>query len=289
MLHFGIDATAVFVGHLGIAPVDVAIATNWPTAQIVHDLDRVRAKLYFVQDFEPEFYTNEQPERVMADATYDLGLSVIAIGEYLKELLGSRGRLARSIPFGVEKCFHQAGQNRNLADSADNPSVLFFARPNIARRNFAVGVDALAALHSKYPETRIRLYGLESFAELPFPYEHLGQLPQAQLASEMAQSDIHLSYSLTNVSSVIYEAMACGCACIEVDVPSVCSMVRDGENCILVEPTASATLEALDKLIKDQRFRRQIARSGYQYAKALTEECMCEEFTRHVLEYALVK
>jgi len=289
MLHFGIDATAVFVGHLGIDPVDVAIATNWPTAPIVYDLDRVRAKLYFVQDFEPEFYTNEQPERVMADATYDLGLSVIAIGEYLKELLGSRGRLARSIPFGVEKCFHQAGQNRNLADSADNPSVLFFARPNIARRNFAVGVDALAALHSKYPETRIRLYGLESFAELPFPYEHLGQLPQAQLASEMAQSDIHLSYSLTNVSSVIYEAMACGCACIEARVPSVCSMVRDGENCILVEPTASATLEALDNLIKDQRFRRQIARGGYQYTRALTEECMCEEFTRHVLEYALVK
>jgi glycosyltransferase involved in cell wall biosynthesis len=288
-LHFGIAPAAVFVGHSGIDPVDVAIATNWPTAPIVHDLDQVRSKLYFVQDFEPDFYTNGQPERRMADATYDLGLSVIAIGDYLKELLGCRGRLARSIPFGVERCFHQAGQNRNLQDPPSSPSVLFFARPDIPRRNFAVGVEALEAVHKKYPETRIKLYGLESSVELPLPYENLGQLSQADLAAEMASSDIHLSYSLTNVSSVIYEAMACGCACVEADAPSVRGMVSDGENCLLAEPTASATFEALDGLIKDPAFRQRIARNGYYFASGLTEERMCEEFIAHVLEHALVK
>jgi glycosyltransferase involved in cell wall biosynthesis len=288
-LYFGIDPAAVFVGHLGIDPVDVAIATNWPTASIVYDLDQVRAKLYFVQDFEPDFYTKEQPDRGMADATYDLGLSIITIGDYLKELLGSRGRLARSIPFGIEKCFHQAGQNRNPMDSAGSLSVLFFARPNIPRRNFSVGVEALAAIHRKYPEIQIRLYGLESVVELPFPYEHLGQLSQAQLAAEMARSDIHLSYSLTNVSSVIYEAMACGCACVEADVPSVRCMVREGENCVLTEPTASGTLESLDDLIKDQRLRQKVARSGYYFTRGLTEERMCKEFITHILECALVK
>jgi glycosyltransferase involved in cell wall biosynthesis len=288
-LHFSIAPTAVFVGHSGIDPVDVAIATNWPTAPIVHDLDQVRSKLYFVQDFEPDFYTSDQPERRMADATYDLGLSVIAIGDYLTELLGCRGRLARSIPFGVEKCFHQAGQNRNLQDSASSISVLFFARPDIPRRNFAVGVEALAAIHDKYPEIRIRLYGLEGFVELPFPYENLGQLSQADVAAEMARSDIHLSYSLTNVSSVIYEAMACGCACVEADVPSVRGMVGDGENCLLAEPTVTATLEALDSLIKDAPFRERIARDGYYFSRELTEERMCEQFITHVLEHALVR
>jgi len=288
-LHFGIDPRAVVVGHSGIDPVDVAIATNWPAGSTVCDLDQVRVKLYFVQDFEPDFYTNEQPERGMADATYNLGLSVISIGDYLKELLGRRGRVTRSIPFGVENCFHRAGQDRNLDGSRNSPSVLFFARPNIPRRNFDVGVESLAAIHKKYPETPIRLYGLDNFVKLPFPYENLGQLSQIELAAEMARSGIHLSYSLTNISSVIYEAMACGCACVEADAPSVRGMVRDGENCLLAEPTASATFGALDRLIKNPALRQQIARSGYYFARGLTEERMCEEFVTHVLRYALVK
>ncbi len=287
-LHFDIDPACVFAGHLGIDPVDIAIATNWPTAPIVHDLRQVRAKLYFVQDYEPDFYAKDEPERRMADATYDLGLSVISIGDYLKELLDSRGRFARSIPFGIEKDFHQAGQKRNLLHPVSYPSVLFFARPDVPRRNFSVGVQALAEIHRKYPKTHIRLYGLEEPAELPFPYEHLGQLSQAKLAAEMAQSDIHLSYSLTNISTVIYEAMACGCACVEADLPPVRGMVRNRENCLLADPTELGTVEALDNLINNQPLRQELACAGYNFAKELTEERMCEEFVAHVLESALV-
>ena len=286
--HFDADPATIHVGHSNIEPSDVAIATNWPTARVVHGLDRVRVRLYFIQDYEPDFYAKHQVEYHKANATYDLEFSCITIGDYLRKVLEDRGRMAKSIPFGVDKNFHDAGRGRKSPMSAENCSLMFFARPALPRRNFQVGVEALSAFSRKYPAARIKLYGLEERLDLPFPYDHLGQLPQARLAAEMARTDIHLSYSLTNVSSVIYEAMACGCACMEADVNSVRGMVRNGEDCVLVEPTASATFAALDRLMHDRDLRRRIAESGYRFAKELTEERMCEEFLRHLRESALL-
>jgi glycosyltransferase involved in cell wall biosynthesis len=245
-------------------------------------------KLYLVQDFEPNFYAKEQPEYDLANATYDLGLSAIALGNYLKGILQQRGRLTRSIPFEVVETFHAAGRQRRFQNRASGCSVLFFARPDIPRRNFSVGVEALAALSRAFPGVVIKLYGLEKKLDLPFAYKHLGQLAQSQLAAEMAKSDIHLSYSLTNVSAVIYEAMACGCACIEADVESVRGMVESGVNCLLTEPNATATFSALSNLVQDSELRLGIAQKGLAFAKEMTEVRMCEEFMRAVLESALV-
>jgi glycosyltransferase involved in cell wall biosynthesis len=282
--NFAVDPDSIVVGHSEIEPADAAVATNWPTAQVVDGLPRVRVRFYFVQDHEPDFYTRDQVEYHKASATYDLELSCITIGDYLRRMMEARGRFARSVPFGIDDSFHAAGRGRKTAAPREGCSIMFFARPEIPRRNFPVGIAALAAFHGKYPETAIKLYGLEDRVDLPFPYQHLGRLPQARLAEEMARTDIHLSYSLTNVSTVIYEAMACGCACIEADTEPVRGMVRDGEGCLLVEPNAAATLRGLDDLMRDPPLRRGIAESGYEFASTLTEERMCETFLQHLRE-----
>jgi len=288
-MYFDADPATIFVGHSDIEPADVAIATNWPTARVVNGIEQVRVRLYFVQDYEPGFYGKNQIEYHEANATYDLEFSCITIGDYLRKALEDRGRVARSIPFGLDESFHVAGRGRKLEMAGESRSLMFFSRPALPRRNFQVGVEALAAFNRKYPDARIRLYGLEERLDLPFPYDHLGRLPQSELAAQMACTDIHLSYSLTNISTVIYEAMACGCACVEADVGSVRGMVRGGEDCLLVEPTAPATFDALDRLMGDRDLRWRIAATGYSFAKELTEERMCKEFLRLVRESALLE
>lgn len=91
---------------------------------------------------------------------------------------------------------------------------------------------------------------------------------------------------MTNISTVVFEAMACGCATIEADVPPVRSMVDDGKNCLLVQPELSPFLEALISLVDDSEFRHKLAVNGYDLVKNLTVENMCQQFEKILHQYS---
>ena len=91
-------------GH-EFARSDAIVATAWPTAKIVSHDKGSRKKLYYVQDFEPYFYSmGEEHER--AESTYKLGLSHITLGRWLTELLRERYDAdADYVDFGLDKEF----------------------------------------------------------------------------------------------------------------------------------------------------------------------------------------
>ena len=290
--HFDVQADMIHVGHNNIGAVDIAIATNWPTAPTVAKLHSAKYKAYFIQDFEPNFYPDNSYEYRMAEQTYDEPLGFITIGDYLAARLANRSKWIRHIPFAIDPHFLDAGLARAKARrKADNKvSVLFFARPGIERRNFPAGVAALEKLYLKHRgKVTIKLYGLDEPLDLPFAYENLGKISQKELALCMAESDIHLSYSMTNISTVIYEAMACGCACVEADVESVRPMVENGVNCVLGKPDAQGSFLALDRLVTDAALRGRIAGAGYVFAQEMTEEKMCQRFEQCVIESHLAR
>ncbi len=276
-VNFSFDAKDVRVGYDQIEPVDFAIATNWPTAAVTHESTTARVKFYFVQDYEPEFYTKDDQYYDPAEASYDLGLGIITIGEYLRSRLASRGGWCKSVPFAMDESFLTIDL-RPVPKASAPCSIIFFARPGIPRRNFEAGIDALRLVNKFFPNVQIKLYGLDSYLDLSFPYENLGQLSQEALASTMSDTDIHLSYSLTNISTVIYEAMAAGCACVEADVEAVRPMVKNGYDCMLAEPTGPGTFKVLSKLIESPSLRLELGRNAQAFAKTLNEENMCREF-----------
>lgn len=288
--HFDTPESVVRVGHHTIEQSDIAIATNWPTAYVVDRLGNTSCKAYFVQDYEPLFYGRAEREYEEAERTYDLPLGIITIGSYLCGLLSKRNRMSyRQIGFAVDEAFHRSGVRRKqLLESGsgyrgqERCTILFFARPQLERRNFPVGVDALARLHRRYPHVNIQLYGMDSPVELSFPYTNLGKLSQDNLADAMAQADIHLSFSMSNISTVIYEAMACGCAAVEAKIPPVQAMVKDGEVCLLAEPTGEKTFRVLEELVTNAELRTRIAKNGLKFAERLTNKTMCDEFEQHI-------
>ncbi|NEU83752.1 glycosyltransferase [Nostoc sp. UIC 10630] len=285
--NFGKSKAIIHCGHAGIVESDIAIATNWPTAYVVEQLVNTRFKAYYVQDYEPYFYKPGEANFTQAEATYNLPLNIITLGKYLAEILSQRNKIDYpyvDFPLGEVFLAENPILHRHL--STTKPcSILFFARPHIPRRNFALGVESLNKLHQHNSDVQIKLYGLEEALELPFPYENLGVLTQAETAEAMRSSDIHLSFSMTNISTVVFEAMACGCATVEVDVPPVRAMIKEG-TCLLCEPNSQAVFNALMDLINNAGMRQNIATSGYESVKDLTLQNMCMKFEKILMEYS---
>ena len=119
---------------------------------------------------------------------------------------------------------------------------------------------------------------MEEKEALPFPYTNLGILSPPELAQAMCNSDVHLSFSLTNISYVPFEAVACGCVVVEAKVPSVEAMVKDGTHCLLAEPKADAVAETLLRLIADKGLRERIAKAGVDFVHDKTWGNSCKQF-----------
>jgi len=263
--HFGESAASVHVGHDFIHTCDVAVATNWPTAYTVAGLTNTLARVYLVQDEEQHFYEPEDPLFAQAERTYDLPLRKITVGRYLAGVFSRRdGIPAAHLDFCPDRTlFH----DRGLRPEAGPLRVLFFARPGLKRRAFPVGAAALAAFVSRHPEAEIALYGANDLPPLGFPYRNLGELTREQVAWEMARSHIHLSFSLSNISWVPFEAMACGCAVVEAAVPAVAGMLP-ADAALLVEPAVEPVAAALCRLAEDPGLRARLAAHGRAFLDA---------------------
>ena len=143
--NFGPLGCETVVGHDRILPADVSIATNWPTAYTVAQLPGSLFKFYFVQDFEPEFYAEDDPLYRRAEATYDLPLQIVTIGRSLARRMESWAqRPTSSIDFAVDPAVFRS--TTDPAERGATPRVLFFARPSLPRRGYALGVAALRKL-----------------------------------------------------------------------------------------------------------------------------------------------
>ncbi|MEZ4356946.1 MAG: glycosyltransferase family 4 protein [Myxococcota bacterium] len=290
--HFECGAATIRVGHESIADCDVAIATNWPTAYVVDRLANARLRAYLVQDDEGEFYGREDPLRREAAATYDLPLLIVGMGRYLAELFGGRNRLSYPhVDFALDDAFFEARDavEQKLAGLATTktPSLLFFARPGIPRRAFELGVEALTRFHEARPDVEIRLYGLDEPRDLPFPYVDLGIVDQSTTAAEMRRASVHLSFSRTNASTVMFEAMASGAVAVELDAPGVRSLLDDPSTCLLCDDSPSAVARALEELFGDGRRMERIARAGLASASRLSVESMCRQFEEILVHHAL--
>jgi glycosyltransferase involved in cell wall biosynthesis len=106
----------------------------------------------------------------------------------------------------------------------------------------------------------------------------------------MNDAHIVLSFSLSaNVSWVPLQAMACGAAVVEADVPGVREMVDDGETCLLVEPTAERVAQALDRLAAEDRARCRLASNAAAAFADRTWESSAHQFERILLRHCFAR
>jgi hypothetical protein len=188
----------------GMEDAHAVMATGWPTAYPVFNSCCSGKRFYFVQDFEPFFFPVGSFS-LLAENTYRMGFHAITAGRWLAQKLSTEfGMAADAFDFGSDTSSYGriAGSKRN--------GVVFYARPEAARRGFELGLMALEVLAARRPDLELHFYG-NKMGKLPFRFFDHGRVTPAELNQIYNHCFAGLSLSLTNVSLVPHEMLAAGC------------------------------------------------------------------------------
>ena len=278
---FGPIDGPVYNGFADWHGADVVLATGWQTVHPALLLDRCFARVYVVNDHEPEFYATSA-ESVLAADTYRHGLYCMAGSPWLRDLLQKRyGASAEAFEYGVD---HEVYRPRPVLRRRD--TVIYYARFETARRAVPIGLLALEELYRRRPDVRIVLFGTEGPIDTSFPYEHMGILSPEQLAWLYSEATAGLCISLTNFSLMPKEMMACGLPCVELAGASAESIFGQGGPLELSELDPFAMADHLERLLNDQQLWDRRSQNGLEYVTAHTWDAAAnavEAGIRHAL------
>lgn len=261
--HFVPLEAEVVIGIERASAAEFAIATSWITAYAVRALPQVSQRLYFIQDFEPWFYPVGS-EYVFAEQTYRFGLVAIAAGDWLGKLAADYGMRVHVFRFSYDK-----ERYRPLPRRPGPRRVFFYARNVTPRRGFELGMLTLKKVHERLPDVQFVLAGWDVSAyHIPFPALNAGVVPLDELADLYSQCDCALIISLTNVSLLPLEVMACGCPVVSNRGANVEWLLRDGENALLADPTPDSLAQAVIRILEDEHLYQRLRAGGLAAAAA---------------------
>ena len=271
----------VYKGFDAWQGADVVVATGWQTVYPSLLLEGCRARVYVVNDHEPEFYATSV-ERALAERTYREGLYCVSASPWLADLLAERyGARGETFDLGVE---HDTYQPRPIERRED--TVLYYARLGTPRRAVPTGIAALRELHARRPNTRFVLFGDRNAVDTQFPYEHLGVRSPLELSWLYSQATVGLCLSMTNFSLMPKEMLACGLPCVELAGVSAESIFGADGPIELAELDPVALADALERLLDDRELRERRSREGIEFVAGHTWDHATDQIeagVRHAL------
>jgi hypothetical protein len=188
----------------GMQDAHAVVATSWQTAYPVFNSRCTGKRIYFVQDFEPYFYP-VGALNLLAENTYRMGFHAITAGRWLAHKLRAEYAMsADSFEFGSDTSCYQR------LEGSSRRGIVFYARPEVARRGFELGLMAVEIFAGRHPEMEIHFYGAK-VGWLPFRFINHGRVAPNELNDIYNRCYAGLSLSLTNVSLVPHEMLAAGC------------------------------------------------------------------------------
>jgi len=271
----------IILGVENLISSDVLVATHWTTAYVV-DKNRSRAAkhFYFVQDYEP-YFAPMGYEHLAAENTYRLGFTPITSGPWPARILWKKHRLkADYFRFPVRTHIYYPRKVRC------KKQVIFLARPDMPRRCYPLGIEALRIFRAKNPKFKVILFGSDKIdpARIGFSHKNLGVLTDQELARLYSSSTVGISFSTTNPSLVPFEMMACKCPVVDLDYGGNDVNYGSKKNVMLAKPTPEGIAEAIEKLVSNEKLRKQKAESAYKFVKSFPNE---EETVRRIEELVL--
>lgn len=272
--HFFPLRARVYIGLEDLPPCEFAIATGWQTAYPVHWLAGPVRKIYFVQDFEPFFYPVGS-ESVLAENTYRFGFFGITAGGWLAgKLAREYGMRTHPVGFGVELERYQRLPRRE----PQQQRVFFYARPPTPRRAFELGLLVLDEVWRRRPDTHFILAGWDTTAyHVPFPHLPCGTLALDDLPGIYSQCDVALVVSLTNLSLLPLELMACGCPVVSNRGENVEWLLGD-QVAALADASVESLADAVCGLLDDGTAREALSARAEAFARAQVWDAVASEF-----------
>lgn len=245
---------------------DIAFCTFWVSAYILLKFNRTKRKYYFIQDYEPLFYT-AGATYALAESTYRFGFRAVVNTPGLLAAINKRhGQEGISFVPAVDRSIYYPSDRKSQQN--DKVRIFFYARPKNPRNAFQLGIEIIKKLITDYgPKIEIitagsewneRKYGLGGLIT------NLGLIKNLQDVADLYRTcDIGFVYMLTKHPSYQpFEFMASGMATVTNNNEDNVWFLKHENNCLLAEPSSYAMAEQIGRLIDDKKLRQQIVASG---------------------------
>jgi len=312
MAHMGVDARIVNLSrhkhwfehhhpHLGL-PVDyiddpqdldallenadAVVATLYLTVEwIAGSLKRTGntrvAAGYYIQDFEPHFFPEDNPEHQRAWNSYSLlpGLKRITKTEWNRQEVLKHCK----VDSAVVGCSYDTRLFTPIRQKREGAPVRVIAmvRPSTPRRAPALTLKVLKTLHERLGDkVELRYFGVPANdarlarMDTDFPHVNLGELSPEGVADALDDADIFLDLSTYQAMGLTaLEAMACGVAVVAPLKGGSGEIVHHEDNGLLVDTSdEQACIDAALRLASDHALRQRIQEAALASAPSHAPE-----------------
>ncbi len=194
------------------------------------------------------------------------------VSEYQKkemEEMGLSGEKISVFPMGIEKGFLEVGKERKN-HLGNQPPIVVSNRNLLPLYNVSLLIRSIPLVLKKEPEVKFLIAGegpekahLEKEAEnlgIASSVHFLGRLPHDRMPQLLGQSDIYVSTSLYDGTSVsLLEAMATGTFPVVTNIPANREWIEEGKNGFLIPTDEEAILA--EKIIEAIQKKELLARA----------------------------
>lgn len=264
---------------------DVGIATKWNTCYyIVSNQENFGIKAYFIQDFEPLFYPMSD-NFLLSLNTYKMGLKMISLGPWNAKMINKFLPDVRVdyIEFPVELELYNIV--RRTIKISDKIRLAVYIKRDPKRAPFLL-LEHLKFLKYKMEREKLNLeinfFGIEKNIKLPVG-NNLGKLNVEQLKKLYINSDFGIVASLTNISYVNYEMIACGLPVVDFVDGSAPSFFSE-EEMIFIESHPQDLYNKINFYLQNQDILNKLLIRAQEKLKNVTWESQAKKFASLLFE-----
>ncbi len=271
---------------------DIGIATQWATAYPLAHTNLIKRKCYFIQDNETNFYPKGSISSLV-ELSYTFGFTAIANTEGLlslyKDRYSGQGVVLKSV---VDLSAYYPRENKYYTPQKPY-KVFFYARPNMPRNAFELGIAGLKKLKEELgSDIEIitagapwdpRAYGVEGM------FTNLGKISYEAVPKLYRSVDAGLMFMFSGHPGVTAsELMASGCPVVvnEYDDITWQELYQHEKTCLVTRASASEVARNLRRCLEDEPLRKKIIDGGLKKVKVFYDNY---EETQDTVYKAIIK
>jgi O-antigen biosynthesis protein len=259
---------------------DIGICTLWISCfHLLKYEKNFEYKMYFVQDYEPYFYEMGD-EYLLSTKTYDLGFHIISLGAW---------NMNKIFQYSIDK----TKIKYNIIDFPFDP-----VKYSIVERNISITDEIRIAVYMRFDARRapyvllsqltylaqhlrgikltINIFGINKRVKLPVGH-NLGQLSKDDLIRLYKQSHFGIVASLTNISLVNYEMIACGLPVLDF-IEGSAPVFFNCKEMIFIDSATDSMEKKIAYYMKNQVELIEIIRNGQKKIRELSWEKSSKQF-----------
>ena len=266
--------------------VDLIIAFQPEAAYFVKDLMKLDVPLVTMYHLTPEAFDKKSEFDEQYQNSVNKGTAVQVL---MPEYIPIAKRLHPHIPI---VCIPNVAPQYDSPSSLTSKTIINVARLSKQKRPELL-IEAFSLLKDRYPDWNCEWWG-EYHVEPELTYRIQCLIEKYDLKGRFllkgTTNDIDSKLRTSSIfafpssyegqSLALLEAMSMGLSVIGcIDCPSVNSMIKNGENGLLTQPTAEAYAEGLAKLMEDQNLRSQFGTKAREYVAAYSPESVWKQWS----------